>query len=65
MSLVDADDVPLARSFISQRKTELPRPAASRAMPHPLMPPPTIARSKTWDTNAFLFAAESHFACSV
>src|SRR3981189_3594304 len=44
--LVDQDDVPLAKSFISHRKTELPRPAASRAMPQPLMPPPMIARSK-------------------
>jgi hypothetical protein len=44
--LVDQDDVPLAKSFISQRKTELPRPAASRAMPQPLIPPPMIARSK-------------------
>src|SRR4029079_7838078 len=39
-------EFPLAKSFISQRKTELPRPAASRAMPHPLTPPPMIARSK-------------------
>src|ERR1700739_5009320 len=46
MSLVDHDDVPLAKSFISQRKTEFPRPAASRAMPQPLTPPPIIARSK-------------------
>ena len=39
------DDVPLAKSFISQRKTDLPRPTASRAMPQPLTPPPMIARS--------------------
>src|SRR6202011_1868732 len=44
--LVDHDAVPLAKSFISQRKTEFPRPAASRAMPQPLTPPPIIARSK-------------------
>ena len=28
--LVDQDDVPLAKSFISHRKTEFPRPTASR-----------------------------------
>jgi hypothetical protein len=44
--LVDQDDVPLAKSFISQRKTEFPRPAASRAIPQPLTPPPMIKRSK-------------------
>jgi len=44
--LVLADDVPLARSFCSQRKTDKPRPAASRAIPVPLIPPPIIARSK-------------------
>ena len=46
MSLVEPEEVPLARSFCSQRKTEKPRPAASRAMPQPLMPPPMMARSK-------------------
>src|SRR6185437_8179629 len=45
MSLVLADDVKLARSSCSQSRTERPRPAASRAMPTPLMPPPTISRS--------------------
>src|SRR5882757_11278793 len=47
MSLVEADDVPEARSFCSTRRTRKPRPAASRAMPVPLIPPPTIARSKS------------------
>jgi hypothetical protein len=51
--LVDQDDVPLAKSFISQRKTELPRPAASRAMPQPLIPPPMMARSKTLSNERF------------
>jgi len=51
--LVDQDDVPLAKSFISQRKTEFPRPAASRAMPQPLTPPPTMARSKTRSNRRF------------
>ena len=31
-----------ARSSISASTTEYPRPTASRAMPHPLMPPPMI-----------------------
>ncbi|HTO63252.1 MAG TPA: hypothetical protein VMM15_18570 [Bradyrhizobium sp.] len=51
--MVDQDDVPLAKSFISQRKTELPRPAASRAMPQPLMPPPMMARSKIRSNERF------------
>src|SRR3979411_3322871 len=46
MSLVEADDVPDARSFCSTSRTRNPRPAASRAIPVPLMPPPTTARSK-------------------
>src|SRR5436305_1612792 len=45
MSLVEADEVPEARSFCSTSKTRKPRPAASRAIPAPLMPPPTMARS--------------------
>src|SRR5580704_15441936 len=47
MSFEDADDVPEARSFCSIRRTRKPRPAASRAMPVPLMPPPIMARSKS------------------
>src|ERR1700677_3450604 len=46
MSLVEALEVPEPRSFCSQRQTFQPRPAASRAMPDPLMPPPIMARSK-------------------
>ena len=42
-----ADDVPLARSRASSSSTFAPRPAASRAMPAPLTPPPITARSKT------------------
>src|SRR6185312_8237376 len=45
MSLVLAEEVWEARSSCSHRRTESPRPAASRAMPTPLMPPPTISRS--------------------
>src|SRR3546814_5733535 len=48
MSLVLAEEVPLARSLFSQSNTERPRPAASRAMPAPLMPPPTTTMSSTW-----------------
>src|SRR5690348_2327452 len=47
MSLVEADEVPDARSFCSTSITRRPRPAASRAIATPLMPPPTIARSKS------------------
>src|SRR5690242_8684373 len=47
MSLVEADEVPDARSFCSTSRTLSPRPAASRAMPTPLIPPPMIARSKS------------------
>ena len=43
--VVAADEVPLARSFCSQSRTLKPRPAASRAMPQPLTPPPMTARS--------------------
>src|SRR5690348_7325949 len=45
MSLVLAEEVWEARSSCSQSRTEMPRPAASRAIPAPLMPPPTIRRS--------------------
>ena len=41
----EADEVAEARSFISARATDMPRPAASRAMPQPLMPPPMMKRS--------------------
>src|SRR4030088_2055474 len=47
MSLVDFEEVPEARSFCSTSRTLRPRPAASRAMPAPLMPPPMMARSKS------------------
>src|ERR1043166_9805102 len=47
MSLVEAEEVPEARSFCSISSTRMPRPAASRAMPTPLMPPPMMARSKS------------------
>src|SRR3954464_12977581 len=45
MSLEDDDDVAPPRSPRSARTTESPRPAASRAMPAPLMPPPMTSRS--------------------
>src|SRR5258705_494520 len=47
MRLVVACDVTDARSFCSTSRTRNPRPAASRAIPVPLMPPPTTARSKS------------------
>src|SRR5580658_3240822 len=46
MSLVLAEEVCAARSSCSHRMTESPRPAASRAMPQPLIPPPTTSRSQ-------------------
>src|SRR6185369_5013474 len=46
MSLVLAEEVCEARSCCSISTTRRSRPAASRAMPAPLMPPPTMARSK-------------------
>src|SRR5436190_16444067 len=47
MSFDEADDVPEARSLCSTSRTFRPRPAASRAMPAPLIPPPIIATSKS------------------
>src|SRR5690606_18322465 len=41
--------VALARSAISTSSTLRPRPAASRAMPAPLMPPPMTSRSYSAD----------------
>ena len=38
--MVDEEDVAPPISFISAKVTDKPRPAASRAMPHPLIPPP-------------------------
>src|SRR5580704_7367334 len=46
MSLVLADEVCAARSSCSHSITDSPRPAASRAMPQPLIPPPTTSRSQ-------------------
>src|SRR3954466_10448739 len=45
MSLLEAEEVALARSSFSASSTLRPRPAASRAMPAPLMPPPMTRRS--------------------
>ena len=45
MYLPERDDVPSARSSFSHRITDRPRPAASRATPAPLMPPPMTSRS--------------------
>jgi hypothetical protein len=59
--LVDQDDVPLAKSFISHKKIELPRPAASRAMPQPLMPPPMMARSNTLSNETLPRRSPLHF----
>ena len=41
----EAEEVAPPRSPRSHRKTFSPRPAASRAIPQPLMPPPMMARS--------------------
>src|SRR3954465_7906593 len=46
MSLEEADEVAAPRSPFSTRTTDRPRPAASRAMPAPLMPPPMTRRSQ-------------------
>jgi hypothetical protein len=37
--------VPKAKSSLSISATDQPRSAASRAMPHPVIPPPTTSRS--------------------
>src|SRR5215469_16661336 len=47
MSFEEADEVPDARSLCSIRTVRKPRPAASRAIATPLMPPPIMARSKS------------------
>src|SRR3954468_287946 len=47
MSLELQELVAAARSSRSTSITLSPRPAASRAMPAPLMPPPTTSRSMT------------------
>ena len=45
MSLDDFDDVPDEKSPASIRATRMPRAAASRATPAPVMPPPMTVRS--------------------
>ena len=40
-----ADDVPAAKSPLSTRAVRMPRSAASRAMPAPVIPPPMTSRS--------------------
>src|SRR5262245_14644250 len=45
MYLPERELVPCARSSFSHSMTDKPRPAASRAMPAPLMPPPMTRRS--------------------
>lgn len=37
--------MPKAKSSLSISATDQPRSAASRAMPHPVIPPPTTSRS--------------------
>src|SRR3954463_3453427 len=46
MSLEEAEEVAAPRSPFSTRTTDRPRPAASRAIPAPLMPPPMTRRSQ-------------------
>ena len=43
---VEAEEVWLPRSSCSHSSTRQPRPARSRAMPTPLMPPPTTSTSQ-------------------
>src|SRR5947207_2692882 len=45
MSLVERLEVPLPKSLRSKSATSYPREAASTAMPTPVAPPPTTARS--------------------
>src|SRR5690349_14125806 len=45
MSFDEADEVTLPRSPRSTSRTLRPRPAASRAIPVPLIPPPMTSRS--------------------
>src|SRR4051812_36550537 len=45
MSLLERLEVPAARSFASISPTERPLDAASRAMPTPVIPPPTTRTS--------------------
>ena len=65
-----ADEVCDARSCCSQSTTCMPRPAASRAMPAPLMPPPTTSTSQRGrerslnDKSARRRSASSHAASS-
>src|SRR5438132_7346522 len=54
MYLPDRELVPSARSPFSHRMTRKPRPAASRAIPAPLMPPPMTRRSTMPVSSAFI-----------
>ncbi len=54
MSLLLAEEVWAARSSCSHNMTDRPRPAASRAMPQPLMPPPTTSRSQDFSVPEIL-----------
>ena len=46
MRRVEPEVVPLPKSCFSTSATFRPRSAASRAMPHPMMPPPMTTTSK-------------------
>src|SRR5690606_27200627 len=59
-SLPEREDVPSARSSFSQRTTDKPRPAASRANPAPLIPPPIMSRS--WISGS---AISCSFGCRI
>jgi hypothetical protein len=50
--LLEAEEVAPARSRFSTSRTERPRPAASRAIPTPLMQPPTTNMSRISDKAA-------------
>src|SRR5215211_3729349 len=52
MSLLDALEVPAARSRASTSPTRRPRVAASSAAPAPVIPPPTTSTSSSPETAA-------------
>ena len=52
MSLVDLLLVPEAKSFFSTNATDIPLEAASKAIPAPVTPPPTINTSNSFEVNS-------------
>src|SRR3990167_948975 len=64
MSLLLFDEVPAPKSSFSTSATLRPRRAASRAMPAPVMPPPTTTRSNVSWLNRSSAAARLEFGLS-